>query len=261
MVAYQNIERASLGRADQGEAGRLLAQLRGQVAGLESGDEHDRPILSTGMAVVDQALPWGGIPLDGLHEITGQKETGFALGLLHGLLAQRAETRPVLWCQSAEVARERGRLYGPGMVAMGLDPSRFLFVTARRDKQALWAMEEALTSGTVAGAIAEIPALGMTETRRLQLAATKGEAMGLILRGPIGDRAPSAALTRWRADPVAAPAPGRSDDLPLPGRDRFDLALWRCRGGAAHTWMVEQDAKTLHLTVAAALASRQAAAG
>lgn len=265
MVAFQNIERATLTPARDGEAGRLLARLKGDVSRLESPQEAAReaarPVLRTGVAAIDRFLPWGGLPLDGLHEIAGWQETRFALSLLARLLADPDETRPVLWCQSAELAQERGRLYGPGMAALGLDPSRFLFVTARREREALWAMEEGLTSGTVAAAIGEVPALGMTESRRLQLAAAQGGAMGLVLRGPVGDRAPGAALTRWRAEPEpVALSPGTRFPA-LPGPERFRLALWRCRGGAAHEWKVEQDAETLHLALAAALAGRAAAQG
>ena len=173
-------------------------------------------------------------------------------------------------------ARERGRLYGPGLAARGLDPSRLIFVTTRRDKEALWAMEEALAAGAAAGAVGEIPALGMTETRRLQLAAAKGGAMGLILRGPVGDRAPSAALSRWRAEanetgPQEQVASSRLEHVrrglsrppgqPIhPQVGGFSLSLWRARGGQPGNWIVEQDAETFHLTLAAPLAGRAARA-
>lgn len=283
MVAWRNIEKATLEPANLTAAHDVLSGLRDRVAGMESAPPPDgrtgANMLSTGVSEIDQALPWGGLPPAGLHEIAGWQETGFALSLIAGLLARDGETRPVIWCQAEGGARERGQLYGPGLAARGLDPSRLIFVTTRRDREALWAMEEALASGAAAGAVGEIPALGMTESRRLQLAAAKGGAMGLILRGPIGDRAANAALSRWRAEPAetahlglggsakwAAQAfpeshsrpPGQPTQPPAGG---FSLSLWRARGGRPGNWMVEQDAETLHLTLAAPLADRQAAAG
>ncbi len=99
---------------------------------------------STGVAEIDRVLPWSGLPPAGLHEIAGWRETDFALSLIAGLLARDGETRPVIWCQPEEGTRERGRLYGPGLAVRGLDPSWLIFVNGRREKETLWAMEEAL---------------------------------------------------------------------------------------------------------------------
>ncbi|WP_416898745.1 MAG: ImuA family protein [Minwuia sp.] len=251
MVAFRSIEKSSLTPAADGPAAAMLDSLRGRVAGLEAGPaDAALEVMSTGVEAVDRALPWGGLPVHGLHEIAGWKETDLALAFAARLLAREGETRPFLWCQSAMGADERGRLYGPGLAARGLDPSRFLFVTARREKEALWAMEEALTSGAVAGVAGEIEALGMTETRRLQLAAMKGGAMALVLRGPVGDRAPAAALTRWRAEPAETAQRG----FPFLSRSGA------CGAACPANWMVEQDAETFHLALAPALADRPARA-
>lgn len=253
MGNYRNIDRPARLETDAGDRERL-DWLKRQISDLTPAAEPERPALATGIAAVDRRLPWGGLPLAGLHEIAGLMETAFALHLLRRLTERAAESRPVLWCQTADGVRERGRLYGPGLAGCGIDPGRILFVTARREKDAQWAMEEALTSGAVAAAVAETPALGMTESRRLQLAAQKGEAMGLLLRGPAGDRAPSAALTRWRAEPLAASeVPG---EPPLPGPLALRLSLWRCRGGRAADWTLCQDEQTLRLDLAASLADR-----
>jgi len=283
MVAWRNIDKTALEPANLTASHQVLAGLKDRVAGIESqgSSAAGAEMLSTGVAEIDRALPWGGLPTAGLHEIAGWRETDFALALIVRLLARDGETRPVFWCQPEDGARERGRLYGPGLAARGLDPSRLIFVTTRREKEALWAMEEALAAGAAAGAVGEIPALGMTETRRLQLAAAKGGSMGLILRGPVGDRATSAAITRWRAEAaetahlgMGGPArwaaqafpdgPSRAACQPIHPTQRgfpFSLSLWRARGGRPAQWMVEQDAETFHLALAASLADRPLLAG
>ena len=43
-------------------------------------------------------------------------------------------------------SRFSGRLYGHGLNALGLDPGRVVLVETQDDKQALWAIEEALRS-------------------------------------------------------------------------------------------------------------------
>ncbi|ANK82716.1 MAG: hypothetical protein TEF_19380 [Rhizobiales bacterium NRL2] len=253
MGSYRNIDRPARPETDAGDRERL-AWLKRQLSDLAPEGEPWRPALPTGVAALDRHLPWGGLPLVGLHEIAGLMETGFALFLVRRLLAREAEDRPVLWCQTADGARERGRLYGPGLAGRGVDPARVLFVTAKRERDAQWAMEEALASGAVAAAVAETPAIGMTETRRLQLAAQKGKAMGLLLRGPAGDRAPGAALTRWRAEPLVPPE--SAGEMPLPGPLHLHLSLWRCRGGRAADWTLRHDEQTLCFDLAAPLADR-----
>lgn len=253
MGSFRNIDRPADLATDAGDRERL-DWLKRQLSDLTPETGEARPALATGIAALDRHLPWGGLPLAGLHEIAGLMETAFALFLLRRLLERTAESRPVLWCQSVDGAREYGRLHGPGLAQCGVDPARVLFVTAKRARDVQWAMEEALGSGAVAAAVAETPAIGMTETRRLQLAAQKGEAMGLILRGPVGDRAPGAALTRWRAEPLAMAA--GHGETPLPAPLAIHLSLWRCRGGRAADWTLRQDEQTLRLDLAAPLADR-----
>lgn len=232
-----------------------VADLRRRIGAAPGDAAHPGVVASTGFARVDRHLPWGGLPVAGLHEVAGLAATTFAVLLVRALLARPEERRPVLWCQSEMSERERGRLHGPGLVDLGLDPGRFIFVTPRREREVLWAMEEALVCGAVALAVGEVAALGMTESRRLQLAARRGGAAGLVLRGPESDRGASAALTRWRMDPGEHPA-ADGVPLPLPGTARHDLSLWRCRGGTPGRWSLTQDAETFRFTVAAALADR-----
>ncbi|MEC9346303.1 MAG: hypothetical protein VYB54_08750 [Pseudomonadota bacterium] len=252
------VVRAGAG-VERGPGRAEMVELRRRIGAALAADAHPGGVASTGFAALDTHLPWGGLPVAGLHEAGGLAATAFSVLLVRALLARPGESRPVLWCQSEMSERERGRLHGPGLADLGLDPGRFIFVTPRREREVLWAMEEALVSGAVAVAVAEAGALGMTESRRLQLAAGRGGATGLVLRGPESDRGASAALTRWRVDPAGAPAAGGSP-LPLPGPARFDLSLWRCRGGTPGRWSLEQDAETFRFTVAAALVDRPAEA-
>ncbi len=115
---------------------------------------------------------------------------------------------PVLWCLG------RSDLYGPGLLAHGLDPARLVLVRARRDEEILWAVEEGLRAGPASGlaaVVGEVGHLPMVAGRRLQLAAERSGVTALILRRwRSADEAaterdqPSAALTRWRI--VALPS-------------------------------------------------------
>jgi len=166
----------------------------------------------------------------------------------------------VLWCL------RRPDLYGPGLLAHGLDPARLVLVRARRDEEILWAVEEGLRAGPASGlaaVVGEVGHLPMVAGRRLQLAAERSGITALILRRwRSADEAaterdqPSAALTRWRV--AALPSTDIADE-PGIGRPRWRVALLRVRGGEPGSWDVEVADATGHVSLSAELADRSAA--
>jgi protein ImuA len=182
-----------------------------------------------------------------------------------------AERRPragegiVLWCL------RRPDLYGPGLLMQGLDPARLVLVTAPRDDEILWAVEEGLRAGAAAGLAAVVGELGrlpMVAGRRLQLAAERSGVTALVLRrwrnaaeAATERERPSAALTRWRIAALSSAAiadePGA--DEPGIGRPRWRVELRCCRGGAPGGWDVEVADATGHVSLSAELADRPAA--
>jgi hypothetical protein len=168
---------------------------------------------------------------------------------------------PVLWCL------RRPDLYGPGLMAYGLDPARLVLASAPRDDEILWAIEEGLRTPGLAAVVGEIGRLPMVASRRLQLAAERSGVTALLLRRwRNGEEAaaererPSAALTRWRVVQL----PSRDIDEPrlrhLIGRPRWRVELLRCRGGVPAQWDVEVADATGHVCLSAELADRPAAA-
>jgi protein ImuA len=200
-----------------------------------------------GVAGIDGALPWGGLPRACLHEIVGDASgEGFSAALLARLIAGRG---PALWCLA------HGELYGPGLGVFGLDPDRLVVARARRSDDVLWAMEEGLRSGQPGAVLGEVRGLDLTAGRRLQLAARAGRVTCLALRPPEAGSAPGAAVTRWRVD-VAPSLP--VEGLPGLGRARWRVELARCRGASAHRWLLEWNDETRHFAVVSVLAERTA---
>jgi protein ImuA len=179
----------------------------------------------------------------------------------------RAGEGAVLWCL------RRADLYGPGLVAHGLDPARLVLVTAARDDAILWAVEEGLRAGPaarLAAVVGELGRLPMVAGRRLQLAAERSGVTALVLRRwrNAGEAAaererPSAALTRWRvaALPSAEIANEPGANASSLGRPRWRVALLRCRGAVPGAWDVEVADATGHVSLSAELADRPAAPG
>jgi len=148
------------------------------------------------------------------------------------------DPRPWVMATTPMWLRERGRPFARGLAGMEAAPERLIWIRAAKEIEALWALEEALKSGAVAGGLvtAEQPAFVMT--RRLDFAARAGGARGVVLRA---ERALdlSAARMRWRI--AAAPSSaGRFDPL-APGAVRLTAELARRRGGPPGCWELEQD--------------------
>ena len=228
-------------------------------------------MLVTGMPAVDGYLQDAAIPLAAVHEIAGHggdEEQGAAgAEFLARTLMASASTGWVAWVtQDAD-------LYAPGLAALGLDLRRLVLVTARRDADVCWALEEALRSQALSAVVGEIGHLTLTATRRFQLAAEQAGLPCFLLRRwrtrelANQQRAqPIAAVTRWRIAPDVA-ATTRDPALPLElGLVRRRLDLWRCRNAEAASWIMEFDHADVEriaafpLPLAAALADRPAPA-
>jgi protein ImuA len=110
-----------------------------------------------------------------------------------------------------------------------------------RERDVLAVMEEGLREKGLAAVIGEVTHLGLTASRRLQLACEASGVPAFALRRwwTVAEKEltglPSAAVTRWRISPFtshAPPAPGL-------GRARWHVELLRCRGGDPCSWILE----------------------
>ena len=146
---------------------------------------------------------------------------------------------------------ERGGFSARGLEALGIDPAGVIQVRAEREIEALWALEEALKSGAVRGAVGTVEQASLVATRRLDFAAREGRAIGVLLRISGGGDL-SAARLRWRLKAgSSAPHPF---DPKAPGAARITAELARRRDGPLGAWDLEQDHETHRLRLAAGLA-------
>ncbi|HYA74798.1 MAG TPA: hypothetical protein VEF36_16750 [Roseiarcus sp.] len=241
-----------------------------------------RPKLSLTRAL-DRALG-GGLSGDALHEIApaspgdGAAAMGFALALVARFMAERSAAGLILAEDFA--LRETGALYGPGLVAHGMELSRLVFVRAPDAPALFQAMEEALRSGAPAVVVGEawnLKAYDLAASRRLLLAARAGATPALLVQASAygaAEKLSSAAETRFEiaAAPsarLAAAGGGR----PLPGPPAFAARLVKARLTSAQgpppgldatrifrlTWRSEDkrfDDPTVSLPLAAASGDR-----
>ena len=147
----------------------------------------------------------GGLACGRVHLVNGPALTGSATGFMLAILARqmaRHPNRPVVWCGGASQAS--GQLFAQGLLAMGLDPTQFIFVRESHPMRAVAAMEEALSQPKLNaviceyGILSEKPDIWMKTGRRLQLAAETGGAIGLMLGR---SASPSGFETAWHIAP------------------------------------------------------------
>ena len=203
-------------------ASTSVQELKARLAAFETrGQAKTAGTLAFGIAAIDESLSGGGLARAALHEIVGAANDGAACGFAASILGRLAADGPVLW-----IAR-RPDLSAAGLAALGLDPARLLVVQAVRRADALWAFEEALRNPALAAVVAEIDAVDLTQSRRLQLAAEMGGTTALLLRPADEANTPSAARTRWQ---IAAEPAKTAPAL------HWRVALTRAQGGKPGAW-------------------------
>lgn len=238
--------------------GLSLPGLREQVRRLErahSAQRAGRHAMPLGVPEIDALLPEGGLLTGALHEIEAgptpsgrvAPHDGAALGFAAHMLG-RFGTGTILWCRQPAGVFDAPP-YAPAL-AHWFDPARLLMVTARREEDLFWAMEEALRTPGIAAVVGETRAADPTAGRRLSLAAEKNGVPALLLRA---EPAPpqSVCTTRWRV--ASAPSP-EVQGIEMLGAARWQVELRRNRFGKPSVeempaWLLEWNDETHHFAV------------
>lgn len=146
---------------------------------------------STGFAALDACLAGGGWPRGALTELLPERAGIGELRLLMPTVARLSRgPRWVAWIDPPYVP------HAAGLHAWGVDLAHTLVVHPHDARERLWALEQALCSGTCAAVLAWPGRLDGTALRRLQLAAESGDCLGLLLRHAGARATPSPAALR-----------------------------------------------------------------
>lgn len=218
-----------------------LELLRQKIHAIEWQETPPNSVFSFGAQSIDEALPQGGLKTGCVHEWTGPY-LGPLTGVCTSVLAQIAKNnKPVLWCST------RINVYPSGLLDYGLSPKQVIFAKLPTPKEVLWAIEEGLNTPQLCAVIAEVGAVSLSESRRLQLSAQKnGVTLFLIIDKKHARSSSSTSLSRWLVEPMPSEhAPGLWRDNGI-GAPRFTVTLARYRGAITpKQWNLEWHAKTL----------------
>jgi cell division inhibitor SulA/protein ImuA len=153
-------------------------------------------VVPTGFPALDEALPGGGWPSAGLVEILVPELGVGELNVLLPALAALTRKDGARWCAWVAPPFEP---FAPALVAHGVVLER---VFVARAGQPLWAFEQALISGACEAVLAWAPRAPARDIRRLQLAAEKGRALGVLFRPCSVARESSNAVLRVIVEPT-----------------------------------------------------------
>ncbi len=169
-----------------------------------------------------------------LHEIWSQSPRDHATATAWALSATAEPDKPILWVTSPQILREQGLPYGPGILALGIDPERFILVRAQCQRDQLWALEEGLKSAAFASVVGELEGLDLTSSRRLSLAAQEHQQCCLLIHRS-ETQPQTVAYSRWQASPTHSACSDTETNNcltnRLPGLARMTAALGKHRGG------------------------------
>jgi len=186
-----------------------------------------------GLGRVEDAFPNGVFPKGAIHELLcpapeqAAATSGFVGGILSELLKQGGAC---LW-----IGTNR-RLFPPALSAFNVPADRVIFIDLQREKDVLWAMEEALKCEGLAAVIAEVRDISFAQSRRLQLAVESSKVTGFLLRNDQKKLGTTTCVARWQITPL----PSQTEDgLPGVGFPRWQVDLLRVRNGTPGSWQLE----------------------
>ncbi len=211
-----------------------------------------------GMGAIEEAFPNGIFPTGTIHEFLNAEPEqaaangGFISGILSNLMQHSGAC---LWISMHRT------LFPPSLKVFGVEPDQFIFIDLKRERDVLWAMEEALKCKGLAAVIGELGEISFTQTRRLQLAAEQSRVTGFVLRSDLKKLSATACVARWNITHLPSEL---ENGMPGVGFPRWNVELLKVRNGHPGIWKVEWSEgqfKTLTETKEAVIKPQRLKAG
>ena len=219
----------------------IIAQLKKELLNLTYSKPpgHDSN-LPPELGFLKQHLPQANFPVAAIHEfLCATNESvaaseAFVSALVSTLMNNNAVT---VWVSSNK------NLFPPALRLFGIDPDKIIFIQLHKEKELLWAMEEALKCNGLAAVVCELPELSFTSSRRFQLAVEQSAVTGFILRINPRKLATTACVTRWQISSL----PSETTALPGVGFPKWNVELLKVKNGKPGSWQVEWAAGKFRL--------------
>lgn len=210
----------------------IIEILQGDILRLQGFKPCTRTV-EMGLGPARNAFPNHSFPLGAVHEFitAAPHEVAPTCGFISGLLSTiLGDNGVAIWVSTSRT------LFPPSLKTFGLDPDRIIFLDLAKEKDVLWAMEEALKCPAVAAVVGEMDNISFTASRRLQLAVEQSSVTGFIIRRNCRVPNTTACVSRWKISSLPSDS---IDELPGVGFPKWKVELLRMRNGKAGSWNIQ----------------------
>lgn len=211
----------------------VIAGLKKEILSLQGYKHAGNSERRVSLGPIDNAFPNQTFPIGAVHELISQSATDVAAtnGFISAILGQLMQRGgAVLWISN------RRKVYPPALKAFGIAPEQIIFVDLWRNKEVLWATEEALKCGVLSAVVTELKELSFTESRRLQLAVEQSSVTCFVHRQETRNENAVACVSRWKIKPLPSELTG---GLPGVGLPKWHVQLLKIRSGVPGVWHIE----------------------
>ncbi len=215
-----------------GNKSEIISELRTNILRIEGLKFSNHAALDAQLTPIIEAFPNNTFPLGCLHEFLSERAedksatTGFISGLLATLISNKGSA---LWISSCRT------LFPPALKNFGIEPDRLIFIDLHKERDVMWALDEALRCSAVTAVVGELREIDFTTSRRLQLAVEQSQVTGFILRHSYRQLNTTACVSRWKITSLPSE---NANEMPGIGFPRWRVELLKVRNGKPGVWNV-----------------------
>ena len=219
----------------------IIKGLQADIFRLEGFKRENNAALDVRLGPMVEAFPNSTFPIGAVHEfLCAQPEdlaatVGFITGLQSAIMGN---TGAGLWISSSR------KIFPPALKSFGLQPERIIFLHLNKEKEILWAIEEALKCSALSVVVGEIKEIDFTSSRRLQLAVEQSRVTAFIIRSNYRKLNTTACVSRWKVTHLTSipvlygTNENEVDELPGIGFPKWKVELLRMRNGKSGSWAI-----------------------
>lgn len=208
----------------------ILSELEKEILLLQGFRPAQATAPETRLGIIQNSFPNHTFPIGAVHEFLsdGKEQDTASFGFICGILSSLMNGAPAVWVSPSK------QIFPPALAAFDIAPHHFLFIQAKKPKEALWVVEEALKTEGVAAVVGEVADLSFLQSRRLQLAVEQSKVTGFLVRQQ-AKHGTTACVARWKIRSL----PSAAGELPGIGFPRWQVQLLKIRNGKPGSWQIE----------------------
>lgn len=177
-----------------------------------------------GFPTIERNFPNQVFPSGAIHEflIPTLESAACTSAFISALLGKLQPKGFYIWLSKQK------QIFPNGLTNFGLAPHQIIFINLPKQRDLLWATEEALKCKSLSGVISELDEISFAQSQRLQLTVEKSKVTGFILRPSASQITATACTARWQIKPALS---YNYNNLPGVGFAKWQVNLLKVRNG------------------------------